>query len=217
MGEIERIVEEEWLWRFRVFIQVFLHVIGEQLRREIFTAFQLCYADAFRDQIIVSINEGVPKRHPFAIAREERGVAIMGVPCVHIAEEILEAFLCRIIGRQGEAESIFADTGGIVACILEQLGNGQIGVWNGAGSVSANATMARVQSRHEHATRRGAHRAAGVVSRELHAFTRKAVNVWRGQLFLTVASGIAIAHVIHKDVDDVGLVCCTGKECNMGK
>ena len=65
--------------------------------------------------------------------------------------------------------------------------------------------MAGVQAGHQHAPRRGAHGRAGIKIGEPHASLGQAVNVWRLDELLSVATQVAITKVIRHDVNDIGL------------
>ena len=69
--------------------------------------------------------------------------------------------------------------------------------------VAANFRVAKVPSGHQCAASRGADRSAGIVLRKSHAFGGKAIDVGRGDFFLTVATQLTPSKVVGKNEDNI--------------
>ena len=205
MRQIQRVVEEERLLLFLpALIEPALHIVREKLRRKLPApvarrhAGACDFASAARDDVIVY-------RHALPVANEKVRVAIVRMRRVHVAEEIIEALLVRIIHRQRQPEPVFADAGGHVARALQELRHREIRIRHKARPIPADAAVPRMQSREQHAPRRRTHRAARIMPREFHPFRRHAIKIRRGEHLLPIAPEITVARVIHEDVDDVRL------------
>ena len=70
--------------------------------------------------------------------------------------------------------------------------------------VAAHVGVSAVLSSHECGTRGSRHRTSGISLCEAHAFGCHAVEIGGSDVLLTIASQVAIAHVVAHDVDDVG-------------
>ena len=218
VGDVEGVVEEEGFLGFGALVEVALHIIGEELWDPDLATIQRGHAGT--DEIAVRIvlrvlggagNDGVGEVHDLAVSNEGLGVEVVRVAGADVAKRFIEALSLRIIERQRLAQAVFADAGGVVACGLEELGQGEVIVRDVAFAIAAHAAVAGVQACHEDAARWRAHGTAGVMARELHALGGHLVKVRRLQSLLPVAAGVAVAHVIGEDIDDVGLVRCVGE------
>ena len=87
----------------------------------------------------------VVEEHLRAVAKEVGGIAVVRVGRIHVAKGIIETFLVWIIGRQGQAESVFPNAGSQVSRVLEEPGDVEIGVGQVAWAIRANAAVAGVQ------------------------------------------------------------------------
>ena len=84
--------------------------------------------------------------------------------------------------------------------------------------VAAHVGVSAVLPSHERCARRSRHWTSGISLREAHAFGCHAVEIGGGDVFLTIASQVAIAHVVAHDVDDVGtLLRLTSHRCQSAK
>ena len=201
--QIQRVVEEERLPLFLpALIEPALHIVREKLRRPLPAALARRHAgacdfpSAARDDVIV-------QRHALPVADEEVRVAIVRMRRVHIAEEMIEALLVRIVRRQRQPEPVLADAGRRVARAFQQPRHREIRVRHKARPIPPDAAVPRMQPREQHAARRRTHRAARIVPREFHPLRRHAIEIRRGEHLLPVAPEIAIARIVHEDVDDV--------------
>jgi hypothetical protein len=70
--------------------------------------------------------------------------------------------------------------------------------------VASDARVSSVLAGHQRAARRRADRAAGVILREAHAFSRQTVDVRRSESPLPVTAQIAVAQIVSLNEDDVG-------------
>lgn len=82
--------------------------------------------------------------------------------------------------------------------------------------VAAHVGMAAVLSGHEGCAGGSRHGATGIGLGEAHAFGGHAVDVGGGDILLTVATEIAVAHIITHDIDDVGSLLGVGGEGGKG-
>ena len=84
--------------------------------------------------------------------------------------------------------------------------------------VAAHVGVSAVLSSHEGGTRGSRHWTSGISLCEAHAFGCHAVEIGGSDVLLTIASQVAIAHVVAHDVDDVGtLLRMTSHGCQSTK
>ena len=76
--------------------------------------------------------------------------------------------------------------------------------------VAAHVGVSAVLSGHERGARGGRHWATGIGLGEAHAFGGHAVEMGGGDILLTVATEVAVAHIVAHDIDDVGALLGVG-------
>ena len=82
--------------------------------------------------------------------------------------------------------------------------------------VAAHMGVSAVLSGHEGCAGGSRHGATGIGLGEAHAFGGHAVDVGGGDILLTVATEIAVAHIVTHDIDDVGSLLGVGGEGGEG-
>lgn len=147
----------------------------------------------------------------FVVMEEALRVLVVGVHLVEKAAEFVEAFFPGNADGADVAEAPLAEAAGFVAGLFEDLGDGDIAFEEGdAAGVGTHAGVAHVFAGHQDATRRGADGAAGVGVGEAGAFSGQLIDVGGLDVLLAVAAGIAPAHVVSHDPDDIGLALLRG-------
>ena len=129
------------------------------------------------------------------------------------AEEMIEAVLERIACGADAAEPPFAERAGRVAGGFQRGGNGRSVAGIGScprpeyqlpTSVVADEGVAGMFAGHQHAPRRRADRAPGIMLRELHAFAGELVQRGRANDLLPERTEVAVAEVIGEDKTILG-------------
>ena len=150
------------------------------------------------------------EREPLVVIVEVSGEVTMGVALAIVAEEVVETDFEGAACSIEHAHAPFADAGGLVTGLFEELGHG-----NGGGgqrhlafgldlAVGADRAMAHVQAGHQRGTGGSADAGAGVGLGEAHALGCHAVEVRRLNQLLPVATDVAHGEVIGEDEDEVG-------------
>ena len=73
-------------------------------------------------------------------------------------------------------------------------------------SITTHMCMASMLTSHERSTRRCTHRTASISLSEAHAFLCHTVKIGSLYQLLTIASEVAISHIIAHDEDDIGAI-----------
>ena len=80
--------------------------------------------------------------------------------------------------------------------------------------IATDMGVSRVLPRHEGGTRGRTHGRTSVSLSEAHTLSGEAIDVWRSNETLAIATEIAIAHVVTHDVEDIRAFvfsCCLGR------
>ncbi len=159
--------------------------------------------------LLVLLLGDVAQRHAGLVAEEERGVVVVGVALVEVAEEGVEAHAVRVAGGARLAQAPLAEEGRRVARVLEEVGERALALAQGldregpAAGVAPHAGVAGVAPGHEHGARGRADRRAGVEVGEAQALGGQPVEVRRANELLAVGADVAVAEVVGEDEDDV--------------
>ena len=162
------------------------------------------WADALGPPVVV---QHISQLHLAAVMDEKLGVKIVRVVHVDVAVKLVEAVALRVVQRRRIADAPLTEAAGLVAVFLEHLGEGEVTWLQLARAVATDPGVAGMQAGHQHATRRCTNCAAGVVTREAHAFFGHAVEVRGAQRLLAVTTEVAPAKVVREDVNDIGPLC----------
>ena len=153
MRNVEGVVDKKRLaLLFRAVTDILQHLVGNQMRGIIpgdpRHAGALIRAGALGAPIII---QDIAQRNLSAIVDHELGVIIVRVIHVDVAVEFVESVALRIIQRRRVANAPFTKTAGLVIVLLQYLGESDIPGKQLSRAVAANARVARVQPRHQHA------------------------------------------------------------------
>jgi len=171
---------------------------------------------------------------------EEVGIISVGLELTDVAKVFVDAALVGRGDGRFVASGPFAEHAGGVAVGFEDFGQNLvvhvIGFLSGPSVlkvgilaveighaliapiffVATHVGVSAVLSGHERSTRRCGNRATGIGLRETHAFGGHAVDARGRDVLLSVATEIAVAHVVTHDVDDVGALLRMGGEGGKG-
>ena len=171
---------------------------------------------------------------------EEVGIISVGLELTDVAKVFVDAALVGRGDGRFVASGPFAEHAGGVAVGFEDFGQNLvvhvIGFLSGPSVlevgilaveighalvapiffVATHVGVSAVLSGHERGARRCGDGATGIGLRETHAFGGHAVDARGGNVLLSVATEIAVAHVVTHDVDDVGALLRMGGEGGEG-
>ena len=171
---------------------------------------------------------------------EEIGIISVGLELTDVAKVFVNAALVGRGDRRFVASGPFAEHAGGVAVGFEDFGQNLvvhvIGFLSGPSVlevgilaveighalvapiffVATHVGVSAVLSGHECGARRCGDGATGIGLCETHAFGGHAVDARGGNVLLSVATEIAVAHVVTHDVDDVGALLRMGGEGGKG-
>lgn len=159
------------------------------------------------------------------VAVEEIGEIEMGLILANVAVKLVNAPLVGSGSRAFVAPSPFAEQACGVAIVFENFGQNDVGGVVGLLShdgvvlvlaigdegrlrpvfpIATNMGVSCVLTGHESGTRGRTHGRTSVGLSETHTLSGKAIDVWRSDEALAIATEIAIAHVVTHDVEDIG-------------
>ena len=171
---------------------------------------------------------------------EEVGIVSVGLELTDVAKVFVDAALVGRGDRRFVASGPFAEHAGGVAVGFEDFGQNLvvhvIGFLSGPSVlevgilaveighalvapiffVATHVGVSAVLSGHECGARRCGDGATGIGLCETHAFGGHAIDARGGNVLLSVATEIAVAHVVTHDVDDVGALLRMGGEGGEG-
>ena len=137
------------------------------------------------------------------VSPQEEGIIIIGMQLVGKSGPMPEALAERFAGGAFFAEIPFAERDGLVVGGHQDLRDGDVDGAQGHAAVAADVRVAGVFAGKERSARGVANGAARVGLGEAHAFRRHAIEVWRLNHRLTVATQFPPAEVIGHDKNNI--------------